>query len=405
MKIVHINMTSLGSTGKIMLQIAKCARENGYDANTFSTHVWSKKYQKLPSPPQGHKYYGTYLENFVHCVLGKLFAKNGCYSYFATCRLIRQLKKYKPDVLHLHNLHGFCINLPLLFRYIKRNNVNTVWTLHDCWSFTGHCPHFVSVDCNKWKNQCHDCPLFKEYPKVYWDNSRQMYLHKKKWFTGVNNMIIVTPSLWLADLVKQSFLKDYPVKVINNGIDLNVFKPVESDFRKKYSCENKRIVLGVAFGWGKKKGLDVFLELAKRLDEQYQIVLVGTNEETDRLLPHNIISINRTQNQRELAEIYTAADVFVNPTREDTYPTVNMEAIACGTPVVTFKTGGSPEIVDKSCGSVVDVEDVDEMQKEIIRVCEDRPYSAEDCLERAKSFNMIDRFEEYVELYTEVTKV
>lgn len=216
-------------------------------------------------------------------------------------------------------------------------------------------------------------------------------------------MTIVTPSKWLAGLVKESYLKDYPVKVINNGIDLNIFKPTESDFRKKYGLENKYIVLGVAFGWGKRKGLDVFCELAKRLDsEKYQIVLVGTDDGIDELLPNNIISIHRTQNQTQLAEIYTAADVFANPTREENYPTVNMESIACGTPLVTFNTGGSPEIIDETCGTAVPKDDINAMCNEIIRVCETQPYSKVSCLKKAKGFNKNEKFEQYARLYSKL---
>ena len=216
-------------------------------------------------------------------------------------------------------------------------------------------------------------------------------------------MTIVTPSQWLADLVKESFLKEYPVKVIHNGIDLEVFKPTSSDFRERYGIPaEKSVLLGVAFGWGVRKGLDVFVELARRLDpEKYQIVLVGTDEKTDKLLPENIISIHRTQNQTELAEIYTAADLFVNPTREENYPTVNMESIACGTPVLTFRTGGSPEILTEKTGSVVPCDDIDALEQEIRRICIEKPFSQADCLEHAKSFDMHQRFEEYVKLYEE----
>ena len=213
-------------------------------------------------------------------------------------------------------------------------------------------------------------------------------------------MTIIAPSQWLADLVKQSFLKDYPVKVIHNGIDLSVFQPTPSNFREKHNIsDGKFLLLGVAFGWGKKKGLDVFVELSKRLDPQkYQIVLVGTDDTVDKQLPGNVISIHRTQNQKELAEIYTAADLFVNPTREENYPTVNMESIACGIPVLTFRTGGSPEILDEATGSVVDCEDVDAMEQEIVRVCQTRPFAESDCLQRAKTFDKMARFREYLDL-------
>lgn len=232
-----------------------------------------------------------------------------------------------------------------------------------------------------------------------------MYDKKKSWFTGVSNMILVANSYWTAEQAKQSFLNEYNVDVIYNGIDLNIFKPTESDFRQKYRCENKYIVLGVAFGWGERKGLDVLIELAKRLDgEKYQIVLVGTNDETDRRLPENIISIHRTQNQTELAKIYTVANVFVNPTREEAFGLVNIEALACGTPGVTFKTGGSPECFDKTCGSVVDKDDIGALKSEIIRICETKPYSKADCIYRASHFNKKEKFKEYIRLYEEINE-
>ena len=234
-------------------------------------------------------------------------------------------------------------------------------------------------------------------------NRNKTFERKKKLFSGLN-LTVVTPSRWLANLVKESFLKDYPVEVINNGIDLGVFRPTESDFRKKYGIGDKKIVLDVAFGWDARKGLDVLLELAKRLPDDYVIVLVGTDDAIDKTLPPNIISIHRTQNQRELAEIYTTADVFAIPTREDNYPTVNMEAIACGTPVITFRTGGSPEMVDGNTGSVVECDDVDALEREIIRICSDKPYSTEMCVEKAKSFDKYKRFKEYVSAYERIAK-
>jgi glycosyltransferase involved in cell wall biosynthesis len=231
-----------------------------------------------------------------------------------------------------------------------------------------------------------------------------MYSLKKKWFTSVPSMTIVTPSEWLASLAKESYLKEYPIKTINNGIDLSVFKPTDSDFREKHQCEGKFLLLGVAFGWGRGKGLDVFLELAKRLNDRYQIVLVGTDNEVDKLLPPNIISVHRTQNAQELATLYSAADLFVNPTREDTFPTVNMESLACGTPVLTFNTGGSPEIIDEKTGSVVPCDDVDALYNEILDISASGRFSSEDCVERAKRYDRNSKFSEYVELFDTITK-
>lgn len=230
-----------------------------------------------------------------------------------------------------------------------------------------------------------------------------LYERKKQLLSGLD-LTIITPSQWLADLVKQSFLKEYPVKMIHNGIDLSVFRPTPSDFREKYHIpEDKFVLLGVAFGWGRGKGMDVFVELSRRLDpEKYQIVLVGTDDAADKNLPENILSIHRTQNQQELAEVYTAADLFVNPTREDNYPTVNMEAIACGTPVVTFDTGGSPESVDEGTGVVVECDDVDAMEREISFIRRERPFAPEACCERAKQFDKNLRFQEYLNLLTGV---
>ena len=222
---------------------------------------------------------------------------------------------------------------------------------------------------------------------------------KKEWFTGIKTMMVVTPSHWLADLAKQSYLRDYSIKQIPNGVDLSIFKPVCSQFRRTYRLEEKKVLLGVAFDWGRRKGLDVFIELAKRLDDTFRIVLVGTNESIDSRLPKDIISIHKTENQQQLAEIYSAADLFVNPTREENYPTVNMEAIACGTPVLTFRTGGSPEMLTSSTGTVVDCDDIDSMEREICRICETRPFRREDCVKAAQAFDMQSRFEEYVKLY------
>jgi len=395
MKIAEINTVHYGSTGKIMLQIADVARERGHEVMTFS-----KRWRNNSFDSAYHRYTGSFLGNVVAKVLTPVFGKDGSFSYFSTSALIKELDKFNPDIIQLHNIHGWYLNYELLFKYIKSKNVKVVWTLHDCWSFTGNCPYFTLAKCQKWETGCYACPQHKQYPETYFDNTEKMWNLKKEWFSGVEDLTIVTPSKWLGELAKMSFLKEYPVKVINNGIDLSVFKPTDSNFREKYNCENKKVLLGVAFGWGVRKGLDVFIELEKRLDPtKYQIVLVGTDDDVDKQLPDSIISIHRTQNQKELAEIYTASDLFVNPTREEVLGLVNIESNACGTPVVTYRTGGSPECIDETSGSVVDCDDVDAMEKEIIRICNENPYSIDACIARAKKFDMNARFMEYVELY------
>lgn len=399
MTVIQINFTNIGSTGKIMLQIAKRARNQALQVYTCCANTLTNRQNNdSNSIFIGNRFCRKGIE-----YVEKFFGLNNCLSVFATYLFIQRIKKRKPTLIHLHNLHSNYINFPILFHYIKKQHIPVIWTLHDCWSFTGRCPYFDLTKCDKWQKGCHACPYSPQlYPQAYIDTTRIMWKLKKYFFTGIENCTIVTPSQWLANHVKQSFLKNYPIKVINNGIDLSVFQPTESDFRERHNLTNKKIVLGVAFSWDKRKGSDIFIDLSKRLPCDYQIILVGINSQLKKQLPPNIISINRTQNQKELAEIYTAADVFANPTREENYPTVNMEAIACGTPVVTFRTGGSPEILDETCGSIVDCDDIDTMEIEIRRICEQKPYSVEACLKRAKSFDMNDRFEEYVDLYKEI---
>ena len=400
-------MTCFGSTGNIMLRIADQARTEGNEVWTYSPYPHPKEKNKKADSSEYHCFYGTKTERYTSLILGRIFGLNGLSMRRGTKKMIVDMKKKKVDLIHFHNLHSYCVYFPALIKFIKKNHIKVVWTLHDCWALTGNCAHFVSVHCEKWKKGCSYCPVLNCYPKSFLDNTHVMYKFKKKWFTSIDDLTLVTPSKWLADLVKQSFLKDYSVHVIHNGINLDVFKPLQSDFRKKYGIsQSKAILLGVAFEWGTRKGLDVFINLSKRLDrDKYQIVLVGTNESVDRLLPSNIISIHRTHDQAELAEIYTAADLFVNPTREENYPTVNMEAIACGTPVLTFRTGGSPEILDETCGSVVECDDIDAMEREIIRICDEKPYSVEACINRAKLFDMNDHFDEYAKLYERMEDV
>lgn len=402
MRIAQINMIPFGSTGRIMLQIAETARKSGLEAHSFTTELYSVKRKDKKLCDEHLSYYGSFYDNMIHNYLGKLLGRNGFFSYLGTRQLVKMLDEYSPDVVHLHNLHAHCINLPMLFKYLKKSGVKVVWTLHDCWTFTGHCPHFDMFGCDKWKTGCYKCGQIRQYPKSYIDTSKSMYRKKKRMFTSVKNMTLVTPSEWLAGLVKESYLGNYPVKVIHNGVDTSVFKPTESDFREKHNLKDKKVVLGVAFGWGVKKGLDVILKLAQNLPDDYRIVLVGTTDELDKSLPDSIVSIHRTNNQKELAEIYSAADVFVNPTREEVFGLVNIESLACGTPVVTFKTGGSPESVNETCGCVVEKEDVDGLEREIIRICSQKPYSVDACVSRGKEFLMQEKFDEYVQLYKEI---
>ena len=346
MKIAQINMTYYGSTGKIMLDVAQCARADGHIVKTFSPKTYKRKQKKKYPQITDHIYFGTTLEAMIHVYAGMATGMNGLFSQFGTWQLIRELEKFQPDIVHIHNIHNFCINIPILFKYLKKRRIRTVFTLHDCWPFTGHCPYFQLTHCNKWKTGCHHCSQLSVYPKAYIDTTKFMWKYKKKLFSGLN-MHIVTPSNWLASLVKQSYLKEYSVYVINNGIDLSVFHPIKSDFRETHGLADKKIILGVADGWAERKGFSDCLTLAQKIDKDYQIVLVGLTDSQIQKLPPNILGIAKTNSQKELVEIYSSADVFINTTYEDNYPTVNLEARACGLPVVTYATGGSPESAGK----------------------------------------------------------
>ncbi len=395
MRLLQINTVyGKGSTGKIAQGIHDVCINQGIKCIT------AYRYAEKDMPTYSDTLtVSSWLDCHAHNRIARYTNLGGCFSKMYTAQFLKKVDRYKPDIIHLHNLHGNYIHVPSLFAYIKKHHIRTVWTLHDCWAMSGQCPHFTMVKCDKWKTGCHCCPQIRNTQGFHIDPTRWLWKQKKKWFTGIEDMTIVTPSQWLADLVKQSFLAEYPVCIINNGIDLSVFKPIQSDFRNKYGLQEKYILLGVAFGWGNRKGLDVFVELSGRLKEKYKIVLVGTDEHVDAQLPEDILSIHRTQNQQELAEIYSAADLFVNPTREENYPTVNMEAIACGTPVLTFDTGGSPEMLNEKTGSVVPCDDIEALEKEIRRICEGKVYKQADCVENAKDFAQNSRFKEYVRIY------
>lgn len=400
MNIVEINTCNYGSTGNIMLQIAQTAESRGHNVwVAYHNHPQNRKKDVKNSILIGNK-----LAYYIHTKLSLYTGLNGCGSVFSTLKFLNEVKKLKPDLIQLHNLHNCYINLPMLFRFIKKRKIPVVWTLHDCWAFTGQCAHFDMIKCDKWKNGCHNCKQIHLYPSSYVDQTKLMWKLKRKWFSGAENITLVTPSRWMAEQIEQSFLGSYPIQVINNGIDLTVFEKKESDFRKEHGIpSDKKILLGVSFGWGEKKGLDVFNTLAQKLDsEKYQIVLVGTNPETDKNLHQNILSVHKTNNQAELAEIYSAADIFINPTREEALGLVNIEANACGIPVVTFRSGGSPECICNESGSVVERDDIDAMEKEIIRICDKKPFNKNNCRKQAKNFDMNLKFKEYIDLYEEI---
>lgn len=340
MKVLMINVVcGIRSTGRICTDLATELEKQGHEVKIA--------YGRENVPEQFQKYavrIGNDFDVKLHGLKARLLDGAGFGSKRVTEKFIKWVKEYDPDIIHLHNIHGYYINIEVLFRYLQTCGKKIIWTLHDCWSFTGHCVYFDYVNCNKWEKECNHCPQKKEYPaRVGPDFSKRNFNIKKDLFSEIPNLILVTPSQWLANLLSYSYMKKYTVRVIYNGVDTSVFRPVKSEIKEKYNCQGKKIVLGVASVWDKRKGLNTFIELADKLNDSYQIVLVGLDKEQKKKLPSKIIAIERTNSIQELVSLYSAAYVFVNPTLEDNYPTTNIEAIACDTPVITYETGGSGE--------------------------------------------------------------
>lgn len=341
MRIVEICTNAMsGSVGRIARDISDKLENNGHKVLLCygRGETVSAKYESYRI--------GNTLDVYSHALMSRLFDSDGKHSKKATKMLIKKLKEFNPDCIHIHCLHGYYINIKILFDYINDNNIRVVWTFHDCWAFTGHCAYFSIAKCNKWIDGCRNCKQKSEYPSsILLDQSKKNWKLKKFIFSSVNDLTIVTPSLWLANLVKESFLCKYNTVVVNNGINTDVFKYRSNNFKELNGIENKKIILGVASIWDKRKGLNDFIELSQNLCDDYVIVLVGLSNKQVKNLPDNIIGIEHTNSVQELVDIYSAADILFNPTYEDNYPTVNLEAQACGTPVITYNTGGSPESV------------------------------------------------------------
>lgn len=398
MKVLQINsVCGIGSTGRIATDIHNILIKQGHES-------YIAYGRDLPKNCENAIRIGTKIDNYTHVAKTRLFDKHGFGSKRATEEFIKEIKKIDPDIIHLHNIHGYYINIEVLFNYLKEANKPVVWTLHDCWAFTGHCAHFDYIGCDKWKSGCSSCPAKREYPSsLLLDSSKINYISKKDIFSGVDNLTIVTPSQWLANLVKESFLQDYPIKVINNGIDLSVFKPTVGNFRDQHNLSDKYIILGVANIWEKRKGLDYFHKMEKSLRDDEVIVLVGLSKKQLEELPEKMVGISRTNNVDELVDIYSSADIFVNPTLEEVMGLTNVEALACGTPVITFDSGGSPECVDDTTGFVVGKGQIDKAI-EIIRGLRDtnKRFDSSVCRNRAKhKYDKNTQNNMYVNIYRE----
>lgn len=403
MRILQINtVCGQGSTGKIAVGIADRVKQSGGDATIAfgqGNTVFEPSY-----------FFGSMWEKKLHGLLFyRILGSQGTGSQLATKKLLAYIDQYHPDVIHLHNLHGNYLNYPMLFRYLKEMALPVVWTLHDCWSFTGLCYYFDAVGCDRWQQNCGHCPQYKEASKYQFiDNSSKNLDLKRNLFTSLGDRLTLVPvSEWMAVLLSRSFFKGTNVHVIHNGINVDIFKPHGNlaEIRKKIGVGDRIMLLDVVNNWESRKGLNDILKLHQSLKGKCAIVLVGKLPPNNQNLPNGIIHIERTKDQNELSKLYSAADVFINPTHEDNFPTTNLEALACGTPVVTYNTGGSPEAIDNEgiTGEVTEHNTPDALLNAIKRVVDNHPksYYIKTCRERAEAmFNESIQFGEYIKLYS-----
>jgi glycosyltransferase involved in cell wall biosynthesis len=398
MKVLQINTTgNSASHGRIAAGIGKQLILGGHESYLAYGRPGNECESELIK-------IGGKLDQGLHMVKSRLFDRHGFSSADATRSLIRKIDQVEPDIIHLHNLHGYYLNIEVLFTFLKEWGKPVAWTFHDTWPITGHCSYFEHMNCFKWETLCYDCPNIKGYPKSWFiDNSRKNYLQKKALFTGLKNLVLVSPSQWLAKYLKRSFLSDFEVRIIYNGVDTVKFNPELEGLTKGKFSLTKKYILGVANIWDERKGLRDFISLRRILDDEIEIVLVGISGQQKKALGNGIRGILRTESVSDLASLYAGAEAFVNPTYLDNFPLVNIEALSCGTPVITYRTGGSHESVDDSTGAIVEKGNVSALHDTIMQVINDKNlFSAGKCRERAiEKFSAEDRYKDYLRLYEE----
>lgn len=400
MKLLQINtVVNYGSTGRIAENIGKIAIDKNWESYIAYGRKEGNSESKLIKIENK-------LGNYTHVIKTRITDKHGLGSTKKTKDFINIIKDISPDLIHLHNLHGYYLNYQVLFEYLNSIDTPIIWTLHDCWTFTGHCSHFEFVKCEKWKTECHKCPQLKEYPASFLnDNSKGNFILKKNYFAGNKNLHLVAVSQWLANLLNDSFFKNHPISVINNGIDTSNFNITSSEsVIEKYSLQNKFIVLGVTSVWNDRKGLSDLIAISSKLSKDKIMVIVGLNDKQLKKLPKNIVGIKRTNSILELSQLYNCANIFLNPTYEDNFPTTNLEAMACGTPVVTYNTGGSPESITSKTGFIVDQGNITMMIDVIEKVTTmNKTKFKKECRSNVENnYEMNNQFLKYFDLYESI---
>ena len=405
-KLLHINpvLRTSTSTGRIIQEIGTVAMASGWD----NYIAYSKGRDGVMPSASKLIPVGSRLSVALHGLITRFLDMHGLGSVLATKKFVKEIERLQPDVIHIHNIHGYFLNYKVLFDYLSKTDIPVIWTVHDCWLYTGHCYHYASAGCEKWRTHCEKCPQKRAFPTSLWiDRSRQNFADKRDAFTSLKNLTIVTVSEWMKGEMSHSFLRECNFKVIHNGINLDVFdvQPDDKAVREKYGLGDKKIILGLASIWSKEKGWDDFVKMSEMLNDDEVIVMVGVTEKQQEQLPKGVVGIRRTENVRQLAELYSAATAFVNPTWQDNYPTVNLEAIACGTPVVTYRTGGSVEAVTEETGYVVEQGDVAGLLKAVrdIKNNGKEQYTAKCRAYALANFRKEERYADYLKLYEDLT--
>lgn len=386
-----------GSPGKITESLGLLAKRQGWEVYQAHGLKYSNPSQLIARPVSSN------FGEMMHEAYSFLFDGHGLASTNETKKLVSWIKKVKPDVIHLHNLHGYYLNYKVLFDYLANVNTPIVWTLHDFWPITGHCAHFDFIGCDKWKTQCCHCPQKNAYPISFLlDRSTRNYELKKTAFTSVKNMTITPVSNWVGSLVAESFLSKYPIIPIYNGVDIEVFKPITSNLRERLGLQGKFVMVGVAAPWYPLKGMNDYFELSKRLPSEYQIIMIGLKPEQIKTLPPSIMGIEKTQNQKELAEYYSMADVVLNLSYQETFGMTTVEGMACGTPGIVYNKTASPELVDGTTGLVVEAGNIDMLMEAVhsMRTTYFKQYAALNCVKRVDMlFEKDKQFRKYIDLY------
>lgn len=399
LKLLQINVAAnWGSHGRIAEEIGLEAMAQGWESYIA--------YGRYANPSKSHIVkIGDLFDHCLHGAQSLLLDRHGLASCGPTKKLIREIEQIKPDLIHLHNIHGFYLNYPILFRYLSTVDIPVVWTLHDCWAFTGHCAWPIHGHCDRFQEQCCHCPLqSKGYPKSFLlDRSRSNFKLKKRYFRSLKDLHLVTVSRWLEQQVRLSFMQDMDIRTIYNGLDTEVFRP--SGTPPTSVTDGHPLVLGVCNAWYDWKGLDDMAALREILPDDYEVMVVGVNEDQMHRLPEGITCIRRTDSVSQLAEIYSQADVFVNPSKVESFGMTTAEALSCGTPSIVYDTSACPEVVDNLTGRVVPLGDVNALAKAVMEICSlpGREAMRQACRERAiRLFNRQDRYKEYLQLYNEV---